>query len=79
MHNRLQFQRALIKPLIAFLGFAVFLAALSLGIVFWRLAHQGQPQWAAHIAIWNCLANMALIVGWIFYVQIHRARASRDK
>lgn len=79
MLDRLEFPRSLIRPLIVFLCLAVLLAASSLGIVCWRLTHGGQPQWASHIAIWNCGANMALIVGWIIFIQIRRARASRKQ
>jgi hypothetical protein len=76
--DRAEFKLALIKPMLVFLGIAALLAACSVEVVSWRGTH-GRPHWSENIVIWNCSANMLLIVGWIAYVWVRRAKASRQR
>jgi len=81
--ERAEFKRRLIRPLLAYIGFATLLAAASIGGIFWRRTH-GHPAWAQSIALCNICVNMALMVGWSAFVlnrrrkELHKLQSSRQ-
>jgi hypothetical protein len=78
MRDQTDFKPSLIKPLLVVIGIEALLTFATVKVILWSAGH-GRPHWAANVPLWDGLANIVLLVGWIAYVQFRKRKAPRQQ
>lgn len=74
MRDQTGFTLSLIKPVLVVIGIEILLTTSTVKIILWSAAH-GRPHWATYVPLWDGLANLVLLFGWLAFVQFRRRRA----